>query len=145
MGLHRDIYWVGHQWTVTGFGMQAIDQRLKGAFDIEAALLWDDNVSRRMREQTWVNAEDFDKALAVARKRFPERPPEPCVATVREAIEPAPAPAPQAMPLPSMTGRQQQNVSSQRPPAMQGPPPFKLHAQGRLARFVAQWRIRSGA
>lgn len=144
MGLHRDIYWVGHQWTVTGFGMQAIDQRLKGAFDIEAALLWDDDVSRRMREQNWVNAEDFDKALVVARKRFPEPPSgsQPRVASVREA---APAPAPQAMPLPSMTGRQQQNVGSQRPPAVQGPPPFKLHAQGRLARFLAQWRIRSGA
>lgn len=75
MGLHRDIYWVGRQWAVTGLGMQAIDQRLNGAFDIEASLVWDDNVSRRMRAQAWVNAEDFDKALAIARKRFPEPPP----------------------------------------------------------------------
>ena len=35
MALHRDIYWVGRQWAVTGFGVQAVDQRLKGTFDIE--------------------------------------------------------------------------------------------------------------
>ena len=37
MALHRDIYWIGRQWAITGFGVQAIDQRLKGAFDIEDA------------------------------------------------------------------------------------------------------------
>ncbi len=83
MGLHRDIYWVGRQWAVTGFGVQAIDQRLSGAFDIAAALLWDDDVSGRLRAQSWVNADDFDKALAIARKRFPEdslpKPPVPPV------------------------------------------------------------------
>ena len=39
MALHRDIYWLGRQLAVTGFGLQAIDQRLKGAFDIEGANL----------------------------------------------------------------------------------------------------------
>ena len=63
MALHRDIYWVGRQWAVTGFGMQAIDQRLKGNFDIEVAHLWDDDLPERMRALAWLNAEDFDKAL----------------------------------------------------------------------------------
>jgi hypothetical protein len=143
MGLHRDIYWLGHQWSVTGFGMQAIDQRLKGAFDIEAALLWDDEVSRRMRALTWINAEDFDKALAVARKRFSEPSPksQPGARSVLDAVEPAPAPTPEAMP--SMTGWQQQNVVTEHLPSAL--PPFELQAQGRLAHFLPQWRIRSGA
>ena len=44
MALHRDIYWVGKQWAVTGYGIQACDQKQKSQFDIEAARLWDDGV-----------------------------------------------------------------------------------------------------
>ena len=60
MALHRDIYWVGRQWAVTGFGVQAVDQRLHGAFDIEASLVWEDDLPERMRTHAWVNSEDFD-------------------------------------------------------------------------------------
>ncbi len=141
MGLHRDIHWLGHQWSVTGFGMQAIDQRLKGAFDIEAALLWDDEVSRRMRALTWINAEDFDKALAVARKRFSEPPAKSRPGAESVLDGPAPAPTPRA--IPSMTGRQQQKVLTEHLPSAL--PPFELQAQGRLGHFLPQWRIRSGA
>ena len=42
MALHRDIYWVGRQWAVTGHGMQTVDQKLKGEFDIEASRLWEE-------------------------------------------------------------------------------------------------------
>ena len=45
MALHRDIYWVGRQWAVTGYGMQAVDPKLKGQFDIEAIRLWEDGLS----------------------------------------------------------------------------------------------------
>jgi len=45
MPLHRDIYWVGRQWAVTGYGMQAIDQRLNGIFDIEVSRLWEDSLA----------------------------------------------------------------------------------------------------
>src|SRR6266498_5171838 len=69
MALHRDIFWIGRQWAVTGHGMQLIDQRLMGAFDIEAARLWDDELIGRMRAKEWLNAADFDKGLAVARTR----------------------------------------------------------------------------
>src|SRR5882757_7027264 len=34
MVLHRDIYWVGRQWAVTGYGVQACDQKQKSKFDI---------------------------------------------------------------------------------------------------------------
>ena len=63
MPLHRDIYWVGRQWAVTGHGMQAIDQRLKGIFDIDISRLWDDGVAESLRADSWLNAEDFAKGL----------------------------------------------------------------------------------
>src|SRR3954470_11970007 len=69
MALHRDIFWIGRQWAVTGHGMQLIDQRLEGAFDIEAARLWDDDLIEGLRAKAWLKAEDFDKGLAIARAR----------------------------------------------------------------------------
>jgi hypothetical protein len=74
MALHRDIYWVGRQWAVTGYGIQACDQKQKGQFDIEASRIWEDGVQEAMRALKWLNIEDFDKAIAVARKHYPEPP-----------------------------------------------------------------------
>lgn len=72
MALHRDIYWVGRQWAVTGYGMQAVDQRLKGQFDIEASRLWEDGLSESLKAGGWLNGEDFAKALTAARARYPQ-------------------------------------------------------------------------
>jgi hypothetical protein len=72
MALHRDIFWIGRQWAVTGHGMQLIDQRLAGAFDIEVIRLWDDDLIASLRAKAWLKAEDFDKGLAVARTRYPQ-------------------------------------------------------------------------
>ncbi|HLX15943.1 MAG TPA: hypothetical protein VKS24_12150 [Bradyrhizobium sp.] len=74
MALHRDIYWVGRQWAVTGYGIQACDQKQKGQFDIAASKLWEDGVQEGVRAQKWLNAEDFEKAVSVARKYYPEPP-----------------------------------------------------------------------
>lgn len=74
MALHRDIYWVGRQWAVTGYGMQAIDPKLKGQFDIEAIRLWEDGLPESLNAGGWLNAEDFAKALSVARARYPQSP-----------------------------------------------------------------------
>jgi hypothetical protein len=74
MALHRDIYWVGRQWAVTGSGIQACDQKQKGKFDIEASRLWEDGVLESVRTQKWFNIEDFEKAISVARKYYPEPP-----------------------------------------------------------------------
>ena len=86
MALHRDIFWIGRQWAVTGHGMQLIDQRLEGAFDIEAARLWDDDLIESLRAKAWLKAEDFDKGLAIARTRHPQPsgavPPVPVTAQV---------------------------------------------------------------
>ena len=72
MALHRDIHWIGRQWAVTGHGMQLIDQKLQGFFDIEIAQLWDESLTESMHAKEWLNAADFDKGLAVARVRFPQ-------------------------------------------------------------------------
>ena len=74
MALHRDVYWVGRQWAVTGYGIQACDQRQKSQFDIEASRLWEDGVLEGMRALAWLNIEDFEKALSVARQHYPEPP-----------------------------------------------------------------------
>ena len=64
MALHRDIYWVGKQWAVTGHGMQAVDQKQKSKFDIEVSRLWDDDLSENLRAERWFNADDFSKGLS---------------------------------------------------------------------------------
>ena len=66
MALHRDIFWVGRQWAVTGYGMQACDQKQKSKFDIEASRLWDDDVLESLR----ANAGSTSRIL---RRRCPSR------------------------------------------------------------------------
>jgi hypothetical protein len=95
MALHRDIFWIGRQWAVTGHGMQLIDQRLEGAFDIEVIRLWDDDLIESLRAKAWLKAEDFDKGLAVARTRHSRAPSMSVAAPPVPAIEPiAPLPPP---------------------------------------------------
>jgi hypothetical protein len=153
MALHRDIFWVGRQWAVTGFGLQAVDQRLKGAFDVEAARLWEDDLPQRMRALAWLNANDFDKALDLARTRFPQPPRKslPLVESVLELIQPVtvepakPAasiveatPIPETRPLP---------CTLQSTPAAIAPPPAKaqslnLRIERASAKFLPSWRVR---
>jgi hypothetical protein len=144
MALHRDIYWIGRQWAVTGFGLQAVDQRLQGAFDVEAAGVWDEGLSARMRRHAWINGEDFDKALTLARQRFPEpaRKSLPLVESVLELIpQPSPTPSQQsASPLSADAVDLQSAEATAKMP--QPAPTLQLHVQGRLARFVPQWRVR---
>ena len=97
MALHRDIFWIGRQWAVTGHGMQLIDQRLEGAFDIEVGRLWDDDLIESLRAKAWLKAEDFDKGLAVARTRHPQSQAEASVvAPPAPAIEPIAPSKPEA-------------------------------------------------
>ena len=134
MALHRDILWIGRQWAVTGHGMQLIDQRLMGAFDIEVARLWDDDLIERMHAKEWLNAADFDKGLAVARTRHPQpqagstpagAPPAPAI----EPIAPPPAPpeavSPQPLPI---------------EPPKQESPDLQMKIDGG-ARFARPWRV----
>jgi hypothetical protein len=119
MALHRDIFWIGRQWAVTGTGIQAVDQRLRGVLDIDIARLWDEDLVQSRRAKPGVNAADFDKALTVARERFPQTPASDPIDAQLEAL-----------------GVVETPVVSPVVPAM------KLRAEGRLARFLPQWRIR---
>lgn len=112
MVLHREIYWVGRQWAVTGYGLQACDQKQKGQFDIEASRLWEDDLLKSVRAQKWLNSDDFENALSVARKRFPEPP--------RKAMSP------------------DENVFGPEPVAQK----FNMRIEGWSAKFMPQWHIR---
>lgn len=130
MALHRDIYWVGKQWAVTGLGIQACNQKQKGHFDIQASRLWEDGVQDAVRAEKWVNAEDFEKAVAAARKYYPEPPrrtPPPAKAAPPAQVKPAPPPQP---------------ISVLEPPPRPAPPKFDLRVEGR-GKLTPVWRIRT--
>ncbi len=74
MTLHRDIYWLGRQWAVTGHGIQAVDKKLNMRFDVEASRIWEEGLSGPMLQLDWFDAEDFAEALAVARRLSQETP-----------------------------------------------------------------------
>jgi hypothetical protein len=129
MPLHRDIYWVGRQWAVTGYGMQAIDQRLNGIFDIEVARLWEDSLTERMHALNWVNVADFDKGLAAARTRYPEpagkaAPPEENISRLDEE---------------SVSRLKDGAAAEQVEPAAEA---FDMRIEGLPAKFLSPWRIR---
>jgi hypothetical protein len=121
MPLHRDIYWVGRQWAVTGYGMQAIDQKLNGMFDIEVSRLWEDGLSERMYGLKWINMLDFDKGLAAARKRYPE-----------PSQKPAPPDAAVSSPKDGNSIDQVKQA-----PILD----TQIHGGSAKARFVALWRV----
>jgi hypothetical protein len=160
MPLHRDIHWIGRQWAVTGHGMQLIDQKLKGFFDIEASRLWEEALVETMRGKEWLNVADFDKGLEVARKRFPPGgiTPLPAAETVAQAppiasIAPRPPVVtpeepglrrldPIAQSSASAVTLQPRAIAAPEPEAAQpAPPKFHMLFSG-YAKFVRPWRVR---
>src|SRR5215831_7254671 len=137
MALHRDIFWVGRQWAVTGFGIQAVDPRLKGAFDIEVSRLWEEALIERTRELTWLNHDDFKKALELARSRFPEPPKKtlPLVESVLELIQPKPAEAAKPKPLSAKADLKPSQPVTRKPPA-EAPRAFVLRVGRASAKFL---------
>jgi hypothetical protein len=130
MALHRDIYWVGRQWAVTGHGIQACNQKQRSQFDIKATDLWEEGVLERIRAESWLNLEDFEKALAVARKQHPEPPGK-------------------ALPSTQRISAARQDDLKQIPPveisaevATPAPQNFELRVDSWPAKFVREWRIR---
>ena len=127
MALHRDIYWVGRQWAVTGYGLQACNQKQKSQFDIEGVRLWEEGALERLRAETWLNAEDLEKALAVARKYYPEPPPKPAP-SVSRSIETR-----------SSETRLKEIPAEASRPAVEK---FEMRIGAWPAKFVRPWRIR---
>lgn len=143
MALHRDIFWVGRQWAVTGSGMQAVNQKLLGEFDVAIARLWDDDWLDVLRVQPWLNADDFAKALAVARARYPEpgkavSPPLPVEALLRapgarSGLKPASA---KPQPKPAV------GAGESVPPEKPAPSFLQMSIAEHSARLLRVWRVR---
>jgi hypothetical protein len=132
MALHRDIYWVGRQWAVTGTGIQACDQKQKGKFDIEAARLWEDGALESVRALQWLNIEDFEKAVSVARKYYPE------------PLGKVPPPTPPiASRLDSSGSIDSAAVEIVKEPAKPVARRFDMLIETVHAKFVPMWRVRS--
>lgn len=72
--LHRDIYWLGRQWAVTGYGIQTVSKKHQMKFDVQASRIWADGLDESLKIQPWFDAEDFQQALAVARSKSRESP-----------------------------------------------------------------------
>lgn len=72
--LHRDIYWLGKQWAVTGYGIQAVDKKLNMKFDIEVGRLEEEGLADAMRSESWFDIDDFNEALEIARRLAREKP-----------------------------------------------------------------------
>jgi hypothetical protein len=128
MALHRDIYWVGRQWAVTGHGIQACDQKQKSQHDIEASRLWEDGVLENARALKWLNTEDFDKAISVARKYYPEPP-----------RKTPPAEKPVSLPKSELPKSEVPSTESPKPLVRT----FEMRSEGLRAKFVPVWRIRA--
>jgi hypothetical protein len=133
MALHRDIYWVGKQWAVTGHGIQACNQKQRGQFDIAAAQIWEDGIQEAVRALDWVNQEDFGRAVDAARKHYPEPP--------RKTPPPAP-PAPVSLAPPVLPTI---HVAAAPEPQLSRliAPPFDMRFEGLPARLWPVWRIRT--
>jgi hypothetical protein len=136
MALHRDIFWVGRQWAVTGYGLQAVDQKLKGKFDIEVSRVWQDDLLESIRAEAWLNIADFEKALAFARKHYPQAPrtAAPPEASVLGLIDPV---LKEKSPQPAVA----KEAPAEEPKAAAAPT-FDMRIEGWPAKFVAQWRVR---
>jgi hypothetical protein len=162
MPLHRDIHWLGRQWAVTGHGLQLIDQKLQGFFDIETGKLWDEGLIAGMYAKEWLNRADFDKGLAVARLRYPQTPhvatppSESAPAVPAAPVAPLPADAKTEAPEPAppkfersapdetqVVAASPEPVTSARvsiEPPPQPPPDFRMRFEAR-AKFIRPWRV----
>lgn len=136
MPLHRDIHWIGRQWAVTGHGVQLIDQKLQGFFDIEVSKLWDDVLIEAMHAKDWLNTADFEKALGIARARYqnPAGAQQPASAQPARAVTPlrevAPAPAIEPVaPLPPVVKSAPPAAPKQDMPEPVKPPPAAVVLQ----------------
>lgn len=155
MALHRDIFWIGRQWAVTGHGMQLIDQRLQGAFDIEAARLWDDDLIASLRTKAWLKAEDFDKGLAVARTRQWTSEVVPPIPAIEPIAPPLPAVEPETpkletpkpeLPAPAQPSHAEEPLTPESQPPVPTEPskpqsPELSMTIGGQARFARPWRV----
>jgi hypothetical protein len=140
MALHRDIFWIGRHWAVTGFGMQAINQKHGGQFDIAIERLWDDDLLDGLRDQKWFSPDDFAKGLAIAQARHPRpltrpAPPPPVQTLLKSTIASAEA-------APTAAAAAQTTNPDPLKPAQAMPSLLQMSASGHPAKLLRVWRVR---
>jgi hypothetical protein len=141
MALHRDIYWVGSQWAVTGHGIQACDQKQKGRFDIEACRIWEDGVLEEMRALAWLNSEDFERAVEIARLHYPEPPQK--VGPSEERVVGLLETMLKEFGRKSDGGKAPNPTAAPIEPEMAAVQTFEMRIESWPAKFVPQWRVRT--
>lgn len=99
MPLHRDIHWLGRQWAVTGHGLQLINQKQMGYYDIAVSRLWEAGLIQSMQGKAWIDRPDFDQALELARARFFDEAPEGEPPPVAVVVPPPAAPPTKRAPV----------------------------------------------
>jgi hypothetical protein len=117
--------------------MQAIDQKLNGTFDIEVSGLWEDSLSERMHALKWLNAADFDKGLAAARRHYPD--PDRQAAPPEESVSRSKEESVSRLNEESVFGLKDGAAVEQPIPAAET---FDMRSEGLPAKFVSPWRIR---
>src|SRR5262245_41121858 len=140
MALHRDIFWIGRQWAVTGLGMQAINQKHGGQFDIAIERLWDDDLADRLRDQKWFNPDDFAKGLAIAQARHSKPPPRPAPPLPVQTLLKSTIASAQAAP-PETAAAQTADPGPLRS-AQVTPSLLQMGSTGHSAKLLRVWRVR---
>jgi hypothetical protein len=129
---------------VTGDGLQAVNQRLHGGFDIEVPRLWDDGILEALCLHAWFNPEDFIRGLDVARARYPlppgQTPPPPLkyVAPPKDSAAPKASP-PKAEPVP--VSSEPKPAPKPKPTAALTPALFDMRIERVPAKFTRLWRV----
>jgi hypothetical protein len=139
MALHRDIFWIGRQWAVTGFGMQAINQKHGGQFDIAIERLWDDDLLDALRGQKWFNPDDFAKGLAIAQARHSKPPPRPAPPPVQTLLKSTIASADAA---PAEATAAKTADPDPLKPVEATPSLLQMGSTGHSAKLLRVWRVR---
>ncbi|MGZ3324117.1 MAG: hypothetical protein ACXU9C_24520, partial [Xanthobacteraceae bacterium] len=101
-------------------------------FDIEGSRLWEDGVQESLRAEAWLNIEDFEKALEVARKYYPEPP--------RKAAPVAPETPALKKEDSKAAPDQESRIDTPMDIVAQK---FELRVDSWPAKFVRAWRIRT--
>jgi len=65
MALRCDIFWLGRQWAVTGYGIQAVNKKLDMKFDIEASRLLEEGLAGPHAFRALVRLGGFHRSLRV--------------------------------------------------------------------------------
>ena len=74
MPLIPDILWVGRQRPVTGFGVQAVNNKLNIQFDVPISRIWESGLGEPIHSEQGFDHGDFAEAVEIARQHSKATP-----------------------------------------------------------------------